>query len=534
MNVRLLLPIFALATCGACATASGAARDLPEWVRKGGNSIRYPPSEYFTGFGVSAADGSMIAPEKLEFARNMAVSRLTAGLHVHIQAETLINQFSTMVGKKEELVDEFKSKVSARSDIRLDGLQFEEYPGGKGESSYALAYLEKDSAREHYRGKLKSGMQRLLALQEQGNRQLAGRDTAAARATFGECDRVIGEVEQVVMILGLLDVSKAITDEDLKAVLDAKTRSRELWNSEARTMEEAAELLALKLATQANPPRGRIQVNALMLEDWFQYSQFSAAFRALIEGALASRTGMRPIDMDKANFTPGSAGKQRLGVAEGAELLLTGNYFLKPDAKNPESINCLVRVSEVKTGAMVAAADVRIAMSALASIEVRPRNYLQMLEDQRVFQKDELIGGALNLEVWTSAGAENLLLEEDDSFKVFVRANRPCFVRFLYHLNNGARIVPDPRFVNFPIRMEQVNKVVELEEFEVCPPFGAEIMQFFAYTEEQPGLAVVRQVVEGQPYDVVTDGRGIRQKIRAPEKTEKRINVTTVAKGKGK
>jgi hypothetical protein len=534
MNTRLLVPVLALALCGGCATASGAPREPPEWVRRGGNSIRYPPSEYLTGFGASPAEGPINAPEKLEFARNMALARLTAGLQVHIQAETLVNQFSTMVGKKEELVDEFKSKVSARSDIRLEGLMFEESPGGKGEPSYALAYLEKDSAREHYRGKLKGGMQRLLALQEQGNRHLAGRDTVAARATYGECERLIGEVEQVVMILGLLDVSKAITDEDLRALLDVKSKSREVWEAETRTMEEAAELLALKLATQANPPRGKIQVNALMLEDWFQYSQFSAAFRTLLEGAVAFRTAMRPINLDKANFTPGSAGKQRLGVAEGAELLLTGNYFLKPDAKNPDSVTCLVRVNDVKTGAVVAAAGVRLAMSALGAMEVKPRNYLQMLEDQRVFQKDELIGGGLNLEVWTSVGAENLLLEEGDSFKVFVRANKPCFVRFLYHLNNGARIVPDPRFVNFPIRTEQVNKVVELEEFEVCQPFGAEIMQFFAYTDEQPGLAVVRQVVEGQPYDVVTDWRGIRQKIQAPEKTEKRINVTTVAKGKGK
>lgn len=529
MGIVFLIPL--LVACAAVA-APRAGRDAPEWVKSSGNSIRFPPSEYLTGFGASAEDSSIPAPEKLEFARNMAMARLTAGMHVHIQAETLVNQFSSMVGRKEELVDEYKSKVSARSDLRLDGVRFEEYAGGRGESSYALAYLEKEPARAHYREKLRTGMQRLIALQDQGNRQLAGRDTAAARATFGECDRVIGEVEQVVMILGLLDVSKAITDEDLKAVLDAKSKSRELWNSEAGSLEEAAELLALKLAAQ-KPPRGKVQVNALMLEDWFQYSQFSARFRTVLENALAARAGMQPVSIDKANYTPGSVVKQRLGVAAGADLLLTGNYFLKPDAKIPEKVQCFVRVNDVTTGVTVAAADVRVPVSALGPMELKPRNYLQMLEDQRVFQKDELVGGGLSLEVWTSRGAENLLLEEGDDLKVFVRVNKPCFVRFVYHLNNGARIVPDRRFVNFQIRAEQVNKVIELPaEFEMCAPFGAEIMQFFAYTEEQPDLAVVRQVIEGQQYDVVTDGRGIRQKIQAPEKTEKRINVTTVARGK--
>jgi hypothetical protein len=476
----------------------------------------------------------MSAPEKLEFARNMAMARLTAGMQVHIQSETLVNQFSSMVGRKEELVDEFKSKVSARSDLRLDGMRFEEYVGGRGESTYALAYLEKEPARVHYREAFREGMRRLVVLQEQGNRQLAGRDTAAARATFGECERVIGEIEQVIMVLGLLDVSKAITDEDLKAVLEVKNRSRELWNSDACSMEEAAELLALKLAAQ-KPPRGKVQVNALMLEDWFQYSQFSAQFRTVLETAVASKTGMQPINLDSANFTPGSAGKQRLGVAEGVDLLLTGNYFLKPDANKPKTMHCFVRVTDARTGATVAAAEVRLAMDGIGALEVKPRNYKEMLEDQRVFQKDEFVGGGLNLEVWTSHGAENLLLEDGDELKILVRANKACFVRFLYHLNNGARIVPDARFVNFPIRTEQVNKMIELPAtFEMCAPFGAEIMQFFAYTEEQPGLATVKEVIEGQSYDVVTDGRGIRQKIQAPEKTEKRINVTTVAKGKGK
>lgn len=545
----LMLGCWTILAAGACTTTDSAPPSnagstsrsnlsrsanlaVPDWVRSSGSSARFQASEFLTGFGMSAAGNAMSAPDKLESARNMAMARLTAGLQVHIQTETLVNQFSSMVGRKEELVDEFKSKVSARSDLRLDGVRFEEYVGGRGEPSYALAYLEKEPARVHYRELFRGGMQRLIALQDQGNRQLAGRDTAAARATFGECEKVIGEIEQIVMVLGLLDVSKAMTDDDLRAVLEVKSKSRELWSSDARSMEEAAELLALKLAAQ-KPPRGKVQVNALMLEDWFQYSQFSAQFRTALESAVASKTGMQPMNLAGAVYTPDSAGKQRLGLAEGAELLLTGNYFLKPDAKKPEALHCFVRVSDAKTGATVAAAEVRLASAAVGSLEVKPRNWKEMLEDQRLFQKDEFVGGGLNLEVWTSHGAENLLLEDGDELKICLRANKPCFVRFLYHLNNGARIVPDPKFINFPIRAEQVNKVVELPEtFEMCAPFGAEIMQFFAYTEEQPGLATVREVIDGQPYDVVTNGRGIRKKIEAPEKTEVRINVTTVAKGK--
>jgi hypothetical protein len=57
-------------------------------------------------------------------------------------------------------------------------------------------------------------------------------------------------------------------------------------------------------------------------------------------------------------------------------------------------------------------------------------------------------------------------------------------------------------------------------------------MQFFAYSREEPGLATQRRTIEGQPYDVVVDARGIRMKIQAPEKTERRITVTTIPKTK--
>jgi hypothetical protein len=514
--------------------APGFGRDeKPDWVRTFGKTDAFPPSTYVTGFGMSASDASMSAADKLAYARNMALSELVKVLQVNISSENLVNQFSTMVKGREELVDEYRSRVVARSEMSLDGVQYQEYSaGGRSDPTYALAYLEKEPARVRCRNRFKEKIQRLVTVQTEGNRQLAAREIAAARNTFLECDRLVSEIEQTVMMLDLLGVPKAMTDEDLKTVLDVKQKSRDLWKAAAGSLEEAAELLAMKLAAQ-KPPKGKLQVNALMLEDWYQYSQFSARFRTDLEHKVGEKTGLRPLDMEKADFTPGSAGKFRAGLAAGADYVLTGNYFLKPNTNQPEFVHCYVRVLDAKTSATVASADARLTMAAVGSLELKPRNFLQMLEDQRVFNRDEFVGGGLNLEVWTSRGAENLIFEDGEDIKIFVRVNKPAYVRFIYHLNNGARIVPDPRFVNFHVPEDRVNKVVELPaEFTICPPFGAETMQFFAYSQEEPGLATQKKTIEGQPYDVVVDGRGIRMKIQAPEKAERRITVTTIPKTK--
>jgi len=530
--VRCIVPVAALTVCVSAVCVSGRD-ERPDWVRAFGKTEAYLPSSHVTGCGMSAADASMSGPDKLAYARNMAMSELVKVLQVSISSENLVNQFSTLVKGREELVDEYRSRVVARSEMSLDGVQFLDYSaGGRADSTYALAYLEKEPARARFRARFKEKIQRLTAVQAEGNRQLASREIAAARNTFLECDRLVSEIEQTVMTLDLLGVPKALTDEDLKTVLDAKQKSRDLWKEAASTLEEGAEMLAVKLAAQ-KPPKGTLQVNALMLEDWYQYSQFCARFRTDLEHAVAAKTALQPLDMEKADFTPGSAGKFRAGLATGVAYVLAGNYFLKPDARKPEFVHCYVRVLDAKTGATVASADARLTLAAVGALELKPRNYLQMLEDQKVFNKDEFVGGGLNLEVWTSRGADNLILEDGDDLKICVRVNKPAYIRFLYHLNNGARILPDPRFLNFQIPEERVNKVVELPaEFTICPPFGAETMQFFAYTQEEPGLAIQKKTIEGQPYDVVVDGRGIRMKIQAPEKAERRITVTTIPKTK--
>ena len=464
-----------------------------DWVKTRGKSAQFPDDKFNVGFGMSASDKNMSAADKMAYARNMACRNLAQSITVKIQAEDTVKQFSSMVRGKEDLVDEFKSAVVARSDLNLDGIQFTDYTEGKAsEPAYALAYLDRDAARSHYRGKFTSKMKELVENQRVANDLLMVQKVAAAQNAYLKCNKLVAEIEEIILIRQLLGDVTPVNDADLKQIVDVKSKAQQVWEKAADSMEEAAEQLAVKIAGQ-EPPAGKLQVNALTLDDTYQYSRFSTRFRSLLEKAIQGRTKLSPL---------------------------------------------IGEVSKAATGEIVASATAHMKKSGAGDVELKPRNFLQALQDQKVFSTDEIVGGGLNLEVWSNKGVEGLALQDGEEVKICVRANKPCYVRFIYHLCTGERIIPDRLYLNF-ISTELVNKVVTLPDtFTVCAPYGTECMQFFASTDQLPDIRLIKKRVGGEDYDVLTDtlqqsnlqNRGIKKKQGEVEIVERRIALTTVAK----
>jgi len=531
MNNRILASLAVLLSAGVLTVC---AVGTPDWVATHGRSAAYPSARYLTGFGMSTEDRRTPQTEKIAYAKNAAYGDLIASMSVKVSSASILNTFSQVVKGDEQLVDEYKSRVVATSALRLDGVKFQVHTGRRGGPAHALAYLDKARARTHYAEKFAAKMKTLAKLQGEGNEQLAARKVSLARSTYLQCDKVVAEIEEIIMVLELLEGSNPVSEQDLSQILGVKSRSKELWEKIADSLEEAAEQLAMKIALQ-NPGRGKVQVNALMLEDSYQYSQFSSRFRTIMERQINKHARLSPMLLSELDFTPKSANVSRHRLAaNGADFLLSGSYFIKGDL-----IHFYVRLSTAAGNEIVASANTRMHKKAVGKLEVKPRNFLQALEDHHVFSKNQIVGGGLKLEVWTDNGVDGLVLEEYDEVKLYVRVNKPCYIRFIYHLANGARVVPDKLFMNYHIGEDKVNKVVTLPTtFSVCAPFGSETMQFFASIEEFPGLPLVRKVFDGEVYEVLADSltksnvrhRGLKAQKPKSEVTELRIQLTTVAK----
>ncbi len=529
MSKRFALAVGVLA----CVSSLVVAATEPDWVRTHGESAAHPASSFLTGFGMSPGDKSMSTAEKLSYARNAAAGSLVASMQVNVSSEQIVDSFSAVVNSNEELVDQYKSRTVLKSSLNLDGLRFEEYMPRRG-SVYALAILDRAEASVHYRKKFAGKMKRLVQQQAAGNAQLAATQVELARKTYADCNRLVSELEEIILIQELLGDKASVTDENLKQILSVRSESRALWDRQAETMAEAAGLLADKLVQRA-PKAGAVQVNALMLEDSYQYSQFSSRFRPMLESALAEKSELTPLMLGETAFRPHSSGLARRASADGAaDYLLTGSYFAKKDA-----VHFYVRLSRTATSEVVATADGQMVLSGADGLELKPKNFLEALQDRRVFASRDLVSGALSLEVWTNRGADGLALEDGDAITLYARVNKPCHLRFIYHLANGARVVPDPLYLNYTIGDDKVNRVVELPgEFEACAPFGSETMQFFASTIEFPELMLVTQVFDGEEYEVLADSlaqsnirhRGLRRKTAGAEVAEARLPLTTVPK----
>jgi len=166
------------------------------------------------------------------------------------------------------------------------------------------------------------------------------------------------------------------------------------------------------------------------------------------------------------------------------------------------------------------------------ALSLKPQNFAEALSDQKVFGKDEIVGGGLSLEVWTNKGAENLVFTKGERMKIFLRVNLPCHVRFLYHLADGRRTV---LLDDYYLDESKVNLVYEIpKEFECDAPYGAEVLQGFARTDKFDPVQTVN--VDGYNFlaedleKFVTQQRGMKRVKRGVLQAETRIVVTTMEK----
>ena len=86
----------------------------------------------------------------------------------------------------------------------------------------------------------------------------------------------------------------------------------------------------------------------------------------------------------------------------------------------------------------------------------------------------------MSIDLFTNYGKENLIFEEGDTLRLYIKANKECFVRFIYHLADGSKVL---LLDNFLVERGEVNKLIKIEqEFECYPPFGTEVLQLNAQT----------------------------------------------------
>lgn len=442
----------------------------------------------------------------VEAARQQAAADLSRKISVRIEAR-LRDVSESRNGSDSYLVE---SIVSSTSDIQLTGLDYEIYP--MASRSYALAYLERGRAiqeRRNLRDRALAEIQTCLAA---GERHLAARRQADAVETFESCRGPIAaalEHDSITRALaGGMPADDAAYAELVAANRSVDERVRAILRSPAASLSEAIERLAMKLREQNGGSAGRASVAPFTYGATDLSSAFGRQAGLELEAVLARARGPRP--------------------AAAGDRVVRGVYLERDD-----EIRLLATMRDVRSGDLVASAETRLPRSVLpAGVSLKPANFETVLRDQKILGEGELLGGDLELELWTDRGRRGVVYAARDEMTLHYRVNQPAWLRIVYVLQSGEQIpIADGWYVD----ASKVNQVISYpDSFEIVPPFGAEMIHATAFSSRPEPLATERRIISGEEYEVVVDGtrqivrtRGLRRKQRE-QMAESLVTVTTV------
>ncbi|OFY16558.1 MAG: hypothetical protein A2X11_12675 [Bacteroidetes bacterium GWE2_42_24] len=483
----------------------------PSWIEFDQRRVEYPESQYLVGYYSDHYNKKEPLQQQFQVLLNYARSEIIESIVVSVASITTLSTSESSQSYNQSL----SQNTSSLSKAELVGLKTETWHDTRNDEIHAIAIIDRGELLRHYRVKLENKqLETESRLKEADELKLAGKKNEALTAYF-ECLPKLREMEEFQSII--LGLQRQADNADLTR-LEASTRKgiREILGSNASNLDEACFLIAESVSSQAGSADLVVKVFAPTYQETKMSSAFSVRVMNLVQARIASK-GIRT--------------SQAVNAASGDyNGILTGTYW-----KEGEYLRIIYTLRKISTNEVVASAESVLPARWLTSNGIKwlPENFEEAGERNKSFAKDELVGGGLHLEVWTNKGDENLLFQENEEMKIYVRVNRSCYLRFVYYLADGTRTL---LFDDYFISADQANRVVELPETFICSePFGIENMQVNALTKPFEPLNTVEQ--EG--YQIISDGvgaivaktRGFKRASDQVLKAERRLTISTFPSG---
>ncbi len=485
--------------------AQGA--ETPDWVKNFGKSASFPDAFYITGFGISKASNDDDKADARTRATENARANLVQKISVKVQ--------NTITSRKEENNTEYLEHVNSftqsTSSLEIQGVEMQSYFNNGDNMYYAFAYVKKEKLYSLYAAKAEELMKEIHQRIESGQRDVENNLRNIAIEKYLGCFPLftkLAETKSIMMVTQMMDTSIHFTSEKNEASIhDAIDK---LIQKPVNDANDIAWFLCYYLKEQLPNKKISITVTPFTYQDTKMGSSFSRYFQQAMESQIVS------------------AAKWEVSQERG-EYIVTGTYWEQTDG-----IKFTAVLKTIAHNTIVATAEKIVPHEILkkTNLALKPQNFEQAFSDLKQFRKDEIIDGGLHLETWTNKGKENLLFTKGEKMSVYVRVNIPSYIRFIYHLATGKRAL---LLENYYIDASKVNQVVEIPgPFECDEPFGAEVLQVFARTEQFEPVATT--MLEGYPIlkedlpQVVAQTRGMKKVKSSTMQAEQRVVLTTMEK----
>jgi hypothetical protein len=481
----------------------------PDWVQGMGKSLKYPETLYLTGYGVASLKG----------ARDQAGESATANARKNLIEKVRITIQAVTSSKTEEMGDKyssfFASAVQSTSTLDIQGLESATF--ADDEFVHAFVYVKREIIESAHRQKVASLRQEIAGkLAAAQSLDQAGKVTQALDE-FVSCYPFVRQLEEAQSLLAAVASSNPLNDLQNYAstneitVATIRDAVQKLIQRPIRTIEDLAWVLVYQMKEQTGKTPGPLTVTVLpcVYQDTKLGSPFSRYFKSIVEQRITELVRWNVLQEGQAAY------------------ILSGSYWEQKDI-----VRFVVTLRSVADGRICASAEATIDSKIMLASghSVKPANYRVALADQKTFAGGEIAGGGLTLEAWTNKQTQGNLFTGGEKMKVLVRVNMPCYIRFIYHMADGKRVLLlDEYFMD----ASKVNLAYEIpQEFECAAPFGAEVLQLFARTEKFERMNTQRvdgyDYIRGDLKNVVTGLRGMKAAKPKTMQAEQRIVVTTM------
>lgn len=491
--------------------------DKPGWTDYSVRKAKYPNNRFVSGFSSEEYRGDETRQEFLDRLTGAARSRLVESVVVEIKSMTTSN----LITENTVTASYFKQTSVSMSSVQISGLTTETYFDEKEEIGYVFAYAKKTYINEHYVNQIDQLREQISGQAEKAEAARAAGNTREALENYYAALRTLQEAYQsqgVLMAMNRLAPDAPELQMDaIKTLKDKVDNGLKALQEGDMSLEGLSYFLAHGLGMQAQNWEKTTFLSAVTFEDTRTSSLFSKRLISQLERDLSSE-GLRVTT--NANLLNQSA-------SQGQFYKLEGTYWEQGD-----ELKVILVVRNPDNGETVASAEGNLPVSWLETnnIAYKPANYENIIKSLQAFEKDEFVGSGLDVKLSTNKGADNPIFTEGDTLKLYVKANKPCYLRFVYYLADGTKVL---MLDNMYVDREKVNKIYQLPDlFLIAPPFGAEILQLNAQTEPFEPLTTTPygsyQLIQDELNQILANVRGFTPINDQGGQDETRITLTTL------
>lgn len=506
----------------------------PDWVVNYGQSDKYDEQVYLTGFGEALG----ISQESKEIAQENARADLSQKVLVKI--DSTVSNYQLEDG--EETLQQFSTVTQSSSELQVMGLETLTYvrDSRKNPMSFALVYIERKKLAKLYQAEKKRLTSQILQLITLAENQDNPKYTSVQYyyQTWPLLDK-LAEVQTILLSVSGTRIFSDLASQDLAdqpLILNKSQINRRIQQLSLHSidnLDDVAGAIQFQLYQQFDLQHQQLLVQPFFYQDTRLSSRFARYFKQLLEGKLEnSIQPHREFQAKSVNY------EKDMAVSADADYIITGSYWEKED-----NVQILAFCRSVQTGEIRASANVDFKRGMLkSSLNLKPDNFEKIMSQQLAFEQEVIDSGQLKLEVWTDRGKNALLYSQGELMKIYLRTNRPCYVRLLYILANGQKtLLVD----NLQINLESINRPLLVNDlleidFECTSPFGAEMIIGVARnypfdtieTTERDGYIFIDTDNPKHLANITRGTKGFKRRKRNDEsiqQTETKLILTTVA-----